>query len=69
MLSYTILDVNAKDCPRMTIDDYWWDIHEDLKIQLEREPTYEEVQEHIEGMYKITKEEEIEYNYRKIYGK
>jgi len=51
------------------IDDFWWDIHEQLKLEWEREPTYEEVQEHLEGMFKITKKEEIEFNYRKVYGK
>jgi hypothetical protein len=50
------------------IDDFWWEIHEQLKLEWEREPTYEEVQDYIGEMFKMTKEEEIEFNNRKVYG-
>ena len=50
------------------IDDFWWEIHEELRIEWERKPTFEEVDEYIANMFKITKEQEIEFNKRKIYG-
>jgi len=49
-------------------DDLFWDFHEKLTIELEREPTYEEVQEAIAGAFKTTKEQEVEFNQRKVYG-
>lgn len=51
------------------IDDFWWSIHEHLKFKWERDPTFEEVDEHMDNMFKISKEDEIEYNFRKVYGK
>ena len=49
-------------------DALYWDFHELLSIELDREPTYEEVQERIEKEFTITKEEEVSYHQEKVYG-
>ena len=49
-------------------DTLYWDFHELLSIELNREPTYEEVQERIEKEFTITKEEEVKYHLQQVYG-
>lgn len=49
-------------------DMLYWDFHEKLSIELDREATYEEVQERIKQEFTITKEQELEYQQEKIYG-
>jgi hypothetical protein len=50
------------------IDDLYLHFEEELSIEIGREPTYEEVDEYMTKRLTITKEEEIEYEMRKIYG-
>jgi len=50
------------------IDDLYLHFEEELSIELGREPTYEEVDAYMTKRLTITKEEEIEYEARKIYG-
>lgn len=51
------------------IDDFWWDIREQLKLEIERDPTFEEVEERMDAMFQTTKKEEVEFYNRKVYGK
>jgi hypothetical protein len=50
-------------------DTLYWDFHELLSIELDREPSYEEVQERIKKEFTITKDEEVRYHQEKVYGK
>lgn len=50
-------------------DTLYWDFHELLSIELDREPSYEEVQERIEKEFTITNEEKVKYHLEKVYGK
>jgi hypothetical protein len=50
------------------MDDSFFLYEEMLAIEIGREPTVEEVYEYIEKRLIITKQEEIEYENRKIYG-
>lgn len=49
-------------------DYLYWDFHEQMTIELDREPTYEEVQERIKKTFTITKEEEKEFYEKKYFG-
>jgi len=51
------------------IDDIFFIFEEELFIKLDRQPTYEEVDEYMTKKLTITKQEEIEHESRKIYGK
>lgn len=51
------------------IDDIFFIFEEELSIKLGREPSYEEVDKYMTERLTITKEEEIEYEMRKVYGK
>jgi hypothetical protein len=50
-------------------DTLYWDFYELLSIELDREPTYEEVQERIQKEFTITKDEEVKYHQERVYGK
>lgn len=50
-------------------DDLYWDFFEKLKINLQKNPSYEEVQEHINKTFFATNEEKRKINNLKIYGK
>ena len=51
------------------MDDSFFLYEEMLAIEIGREPTVEEVYEYIEKRLTITKEQELEYQQDKIYGK
>jgi hypothetical protein len=51
------------------IDDVFFIFEEELLVKLDRQPTFEEVMDYMDKRLTITKEEEIEYLARKIYGK
>lgn len=48
-------------------DFIYWEFEEKLRLELQREPLYEEVQDYIEKELRITKEQEKEYYERKYY--
>jgi len=49
-------------------DEVYWDIHEELMIILDREPTYEEVIEFYEKKFSVSPQEKREYYEEKYYG-
>ena len=51
------------------IDDIYLHFEEELSIEIGRDPTYEEVDEYMTKRLTITKEQELEYQQNKIYGK
>ena len=51
------------------IDDIFFIFEEELFIKLDRQPTYEEVDEYMTKRLTITKEEELKFQQDKIYGK
>jgi hypothetical protein len=50
------------------IDDHFIYTMDELREEWGRDPTYEEVRDYLAKRFTVTKEEEIEYENRKVYG-
>lgn len=49
---------------KSNVDELYWQTFEELFVFLEREPSYEEIQQHLIDKYKTSKEQEAEYAWK-----